>query len=125
MSVNWDWNAKKGEVIWKGVKKNPKVGVKLKWNIYHANCLCAIIREFKEDGKDMYQFITWFSDIEHLKNVLGLTKKYKDNIFKDYLHKDYWKLEKVRLDISYDDSIKMAKYIAQSGIKVELYKGKA
>jgi hypothetical protein len=60
MAVNWDWKAKKGVITWKSCGKNYKV------NLYQANCLGALIYEYKEDGKDMYRFMGFWNDLAHL-----------------------------------------------------------
>lgn len=131
MSVNWEWKDKKGEVHWK-----PKAETKFEdsknhtftWNIYHANCLGCMLREWKEDEKDMYKFMTFFNDVHHLKRMLGL-EKYKswDNKTKksDWFKEIYvdFEIDYITLDISYPYSDKLAKYFAEAGYKVRLYKG--
>lgn len=123
MSVNWSWQHKMGELTVKSLKgKNCKV------NIYHANCVCAMIYEYKdkETNEDMYQFYGFFSDFNHLKRCIGLAPtKCWDNSTKknvityDNIYKNNW--VKLKLNIYYRDMLKMAELCAKAGYKVELY----
>ena len=123
MSVNWSWKHKLGEVTLEQKKIDGKV-YKYKINMYSANCLCALIYDFKEKDqetgkmKNMYQFYTYFGDIKHLKRCLGLTKEYEDNLCSDF--------KKVRINTYYcgkghKDLLQMAMLFTQVGVKVELY----
>ena len=120
MSVNWSWKAKKGYMVVEQ-KPNENVSQKFKVNIYQANCLGALIYDFKdkETKKDMYNFWGFWNDESHLKKCLGLTKNYdgkKENIY------DGWqKITKVVLNTYYKDYTKIASNFAKAGIKVELY----
>lgn len=111
MAVNWYWNHKKGELTCKGRKnKNYKV------NIYQANCLGALIYEYKdqETKEDMYSFWGFWNDIHHLKKNLGLEGKDTFNIYEE--------VKKIKLNTYYKDSIKIAELFARvKNIKVELY----
>ncbi len=72
MAVNWSWKQKMGVMY--SEQSHPANGVfKFKVNIYRANCLGALIYDFKdkETKKDMYQFMGFWSDIAHLKRCLG------------------------------------------------------
>lgn len=110
MAVNWNWNKKIGVATMQNLK-----GEKYKLNIYEANCLGALIYEFKDtNGKPMYQFYGFWNDIKHLKNCLGLSREYKDNLYKG-------EMLKIKLNSFYKDSIKMAGLFAKANIKVELY----
>ena len=113
MAVNWDWTRKMGEIIFLAYDKKHKI----KCNFYRANCVGAVIQEWKEDGKDMYQFVTFWNDLSHLKRCLGLIKNFDktyDNLYKD-------KIKKVRLNAFYPDMLTVAKLFAKAGFKVELY----
>ncbi len=92
--------------------------VRLKICIYQANCLGALIREYKdtETKKDMYYFYSFWSDLEHLKRCLGLRKGY-NNIYVD----DWQIIEKIKLNTYYKDSLKIADCFTKTGVKVELY----
>lgn len=110
MAVNWNWNKKIGVATMLNHD-----GKKYKLNIYEANCLGALIYEFKdENGKAMYQFYGFWNDIKHLKNCLGLSREYKDNLYKGVMLK-------IKLNTFYKDCIKIATYFAKANIKVELY----
>ena len=132
MSVSWSWKDKEGEVHWK-----PKAEVRFEdskshtftWNIYHANCLGCMIREHQELGKDMYNFMCYFSDVHHLKRMLGLEKykswdkeTKKSDWFKEIY--DDFEIDYLTLDIRYPYVDKLAKYFVEAGYEVRLYKGK-
>mgnify|MGYP003409815299 CR=1 FL=1 len=105
MAVNWNWNSKMGVITCKNNE-----GKKYKVNLYQANCLGALIYEFKEDGKNMYCFHGFWNDKKKIKNLLGLTKKYKDNIYKDYV-------VKISLNTFYKDTFKIAELFAKANMK--------
>lgn len=118
MSVNWSWKEKIGAMYIKQLNK--EVGdFKFKVNIYHANCLGALIYDYKDEEtkEDMYRFWGFWNDIEHLKNCLGLKKGY-DNIYND---NGYQVVLKVKLNVYYKKCLKIADCFAKAGIKVELY----
>jgi hypothetical protein len=122
MSVNWDWKDKKGEVVWKPTEDQNKPP--FKWNIYEANCLgCCLYEYTDEEGKEMYQFECFFSDVHHLKKILGLEKCYdgkKNDMFKEW-YGDY-EIDYIKLDINFDND-KLIKYFAEAGYEVRIYKG--
>lgn len=109
MAVNWTWKHKKGVITWMCGKEKFKV------NIYSANCLGALIYDFRDEEtkKSMYQFVGFWYDETHLKRCLGLVKGY-DNHYKDTI-------AKIKLNTYYKDSCKIAPLFAKAGFKVELY----
>ena len=109
MAVNWNWKHKMGVITW----HNPHNNTNIKVNIYNANCLGALIYEFKENDKEMYDFFGFWNDITHLKRCLGLVKDY-DNLYKD-------KIIKIKLNAFYEENLVIAKYFAKANFKVELY----
>ena len=109
MAVNWSWKHKMGVITCYNKRTNSKYKV----NIYGANCLGALIQEFKENGKDMYDFWGFWNDEKHLKNCLGLTRGY-DNLYQDII-------VKIKLNVFYKDCVKIATYFAKANIIVELY----
>ncbi|MDE6947841.1 MAG: hypothetical protein K2P14_11710 [Anaeroplasmataceae bacterium] len=117
MSVNWNWKQKMGVMTLKQSTPNTK-DVRLKICIYQANCLGALIREYKdtETKKDMYYFWGFWNDTEHLKRCLGIVKGY-DNIYAD----DWQIIEKIKLNTYYKDCLKIADCFTKVGVKVELY----
>lgn len=132
MSVNWNWKDKKGEVHWKPkqeVRFEESKNHTITWSIYHANCLGCMLKEYKNDkGEDVYDFMCYFNDIHHLKRMLGL-EKYKswDNETKqtDWFKDIYvdFEIDYITLDITYPYADKLAKYFAEAGYEVRLYKG--
>lgn len=127
MSVNWSWKHKMGEVT--VVRKWPheEKEIKFKLNLYSANCIAAVIRDYKEtdeQGKkhDMYQFWCFWNDFDHLKRCLGLIKNYdgvKSNLYNGSDGVDTW--VKLKLNTYYKDMIKVGTLFAQAGHTVELY----
>ena len=108
MAVNWNWKNKMGSITTHNTR-----GEKIKINLYQANCLGALIYEFKDDdGKAMYEFVDWWQDLAHLKRCLGLAKGY-DSLYTDFV--------KIRLNIAYKDCIKIAELFAKANIKTILY----
>ena len=72
MALHWDWNDKMGEAIYADGHKSP---------IYQGNAQMIAVWEF-EDGTYIMNWFTVSKD--HLKNMLGLTKDFKDNSFAKY-----------------------------------------
>ena len=125
MSVNWSWNNKMGEIT---VKQNGSKPCTYKVNIYHANCLCALIYEVPKS--DQYMFWGFFNDRLHLQRCIGLKpymgrnyethtrEKMQDNTYaKGNQHE--WK--KLRLNTYYKEMKIMAEDCVKAGFKVELY----
>ena len=126
MSVNWLWKNKMGTI--KLVQKHPstKESRSFNINIYGANCLGALIYEYKEvdeDGKkhDMYRFWGFWNDAKHLSNCLGLTGDHKgDNLYNDPYGCGV--IAKIKLNMYFKkDALKIAELFALAGHKVELY----
>lgn len=111
MSVNWNWKHKMGVITFKDEYTKERYDV----NFYRANCLGALIYEYKEEAtkKDMYIFKGFFNDITHLKRCLGLVKGY-DNIYKEII-------TKIKLNVFYEENFVIAKYFAKANFKVEIY----
>ena len=101
---------------------------RFKLNIYNANCVGAVIYEWKqkdeETGKvhDMYQFWGFWSDLKHLKRCLGLIKDYNgnySNLYNGSVDSDNW--VKLKLNVYYKGMSKIARLFAKAGYKVEIY----
>ena len=127
MSVNWNWEDKKGEIVWKkkATSTNPRATVdSFNWNIYHANCLCCMLYEYKEGEEDMYRFMCFFNDVHHMKRMLGLEKTregFNEDWFKE-IYLDY-EIDYITLDSTYPYWDKLSKYFVQAGYEVRIYKG--
>lgn len=129
MSVNWSWKHKLGTID--VVRKMPEgqKDIRFKLNLYAANCVAAIINDFKqvdpETGKkkDMYTFFGFWNDLDHLKRCLGLTKNYdglRENLYKsDDTYGDTW--VKIKLNTYYPEMIKVGALFAKAKHNVELY----
>ena len=124
MAVNWDWSDKKGEVVWKNKKGTNET---FKWTIYHANCLGCMLYEYKEGGDDLYRFMCYFSDVHHLKRMLGLEsfKTRNDTSIKEDWFKEVYtdfEIDYIKLDPNYPYWDKFTKYFVQAGYEVRLCK---
>lgn len=116
MSVNWSWKNKMGEFV---------DNYDQTANLYTANCLAAIIYEWKEtdketgEVKDMYQFGGFWNDKEHLERCIGIKKRYdntKANIYEDY--------KGIKLNTYYKESMEIVKCFVKAKLpnfKIELY----
>lgn len=85
----------------------------LKCEFLGGNCLGSIILKYidKETGKNAVDFITWFDDLKAFK-------KWVKNLEELGTLKD---LVKVKLNCYWEDMEKLAKVLAKSGVKTELY----
>lgn len=123
MSVNWKWEDKIGEVF---IEQEKEKGVKhsFKLDMYTGNCLAIVLYNYKVKDNDngnmveKYSLYCWFSDMKHLKNCLGLSNQYKDNVLTE--------IKKVRLNTYYlndrvPELLKMAYLFTKANIKVELF----
>lgn len=102
--------------------------IRFKLNMYSANCVAAIIYEYKEKDEEtgkvhnMYQFFGFWNDLDHLKRCLGLMKSYDGtctNLYNGTEDWDNW--TKLKLNTYYPEMIKVAALFAKAGHKVELY----
>lgn len=106
MSVNWNWNMKKGYYIINEKGKDFKV------NIYSGNCLGALIYEsVNENGKEVYEFYGFWNDEKHLDNCLGLSGGF-DNIYDNVIE--------IHLFTKYKGWEKIARRFVKAKIKVIL-----
>lgn len=115
MAVMWRWDNKMGEVTL--TQHNSKGELrKYKIEIFAANCLMALIYRYEDvDGTSMYQCHAFYSELDHLKNCLGLNPKkgYSTNLLGDY--------EDWRLNTYFKDSIKIAAELIKTHATVTLY----
>ena len=127
MSVNWSWKHKMGEVSVERTVPDTGKKIRFKLNMYSANCLAAVIYEFKEKDNDnkvhnMYRFWCFWNDIKHLERCLGLRKDYDGdhkNVYNGSVDWDNWK--KIKLNVYYKEMLAVAGAFAKAGHKVELY----
>ena len=109
--VTWNWKKKMGSCKW-----YCNDGTTTKVNIYVGNCLGVFILDYKDEEtkEEKYQFVTFFNDEQHLKNCLGLSKGYKEDIMKN-------RIKSLKLNTYYKASLEMGVLFAKAGYKVELY----
>lgn len=84
-------------------------GKRSKVNIYAANCICAFMYEWQEDGKNMWQPWGMLDDKRHIRNLL----RDKYDMFPE--------AKKVRLNMYYDECKDILNYFVKLGHKVECY----
>ena len=80
MSVNWEWKNVIGKVEVEQRLKDKEL-FKGEITLYSGNCLFVEILHL--DDKGTYQFVGFANDIEHFKNMCGVSCKFKDNYYKD------------------------------------------
>lgn len=106
MAIQWKWDDKMGEVIY----KNGATA-----DLYQGNALTIAIYKYADDT---YTLAWFFADEGHMKNMLGLSKGY-DNAMKNL------GIEKIRLDVRYKSVPKIISAFAKAKmeIEIELYDG--
>ena len=129
MSVNWDWNAKVGEID-VTFNKGSEHEWKTTLHIFDTNCLgCwlkirdeTLVEKVNDEGKHYktfeYEFMGFFGDEGHMKRCLGITCSYgtktKSNLFK--CEGQCW--DEVRLDSNYRYTKTWVRNLMKSGIRV-------
>lgn len=102
--------------------------IRFKLNMYSANCVAAVVYEFKqkdeETGKihNMYNFWTFWNDMNHLKICLGLKKDWqgkKNNLYDGSYDMDCW--TKIKLNKYYTEMLEVGSLFAKAGFNVEYY----
>lgn len=102
MSLNWYWDKKMGTCTYNSG---------LKCNLYRGNAFVIAIHE----RDDNTYSLAWFAaDEAHMKNMLGLTKDYKDNIVQD------WGIVEFELNTEYKETAKLVTLLAKAKMKVEI-----
>lgn len=113
--VKWTWKEMLGKIHCERQLTNETL--KFDLSIYNGtNCLCVIVYEFEEEGKEKYNFWTFFNDLEHAKRCLGVEKNYAGEYSNAF--KDEWK--SITLDSKFKESWKLAKIFSKAGFNVEL-----
>lgn len=78
--LTWNWKDKIGKWV---ISQN---GKEFELNIYECNGLAVILDEFQNaNGEEVYNLYGFFSDKTHLKNCLGLSKDFPENIYTNEL----------------------------------------
>lgn len=111
MAIYWDFKNVIGETIVE--QDNQQFNI----TVYEGtNCLAVLLYHFvdEEDNQEKYTLINFFLDLTHLKNQLGLTKKFKDNLLS--------KFKKFQLLMTNKTAVKIANQLIKAGIEVELVK---
>lgn len=110
MSLNWNWNDKMGEVVYKEYHPDhPYVT-----NIYQGNALMIWCNEFPNKTYSLGNFC---ADMEHLKNMLGLNAKKgygSENLFND------GQIKEIRLNTRYKSVPKIVEAFAKAKTNVTI-----
>lgn len=88
MALNWDWNKKIGTI---DIFNYDEVRT---YQLYQGNAFLIMLWEYEEDGKEMWSMHNFFTDKEHAKNMLGLSKDYTDN----EMNRDKYYIKKIRIN---------------------------
>lgn len=100
MALYWNWSDKCGEI--EGVQMYPDEGVrKFTLSLYKGNAYLIMIYQYKDEktGEDMYNLHSFFTDKDHAKNCLGITKgKTRVNDTGNIFDTPYQKFTKLRLN---------------------------
>lgn len=99
MSVNWNWKDKIGTIKRGDTELSIYAG---------SNCLAVLLYEWE----DKYQFYNFFNDKTHLRNCLGLSKGYTENLFKED-----W--DKITFTSLVREAITMGTELIKAGYNVE------
>lgn len=116
MALQWKWNEKCGEAVLRQTIDGETMDFTL--NLYTGNAFLIMIREFKENGENMYSLHSFWVDKKHMENCLGITKGHH-NIYSGYetFTKFCLNMEKCR----YWKEIAEALKKAFPGMVIELY----
>lgn len=69
MALNWKWEDRIGTMtLRQGANE-------FDLSLYEGNAYLIMLHEYEEDGKNLYTMYSFFADKEHMKNMLGLSKK--------------------------------------------------
>ena len=117
MSLNWQWDDKMGEIIYKDGYIDPNHPFTT--DIYEGKALMIWVNNLPDD---MYSVSTFAADMEHFRNMLGLNAKkgYSDtNLFNEWC-KD---IEVIRLNTKYKSVPKIVAEFAKAhtNVTIELY----
>ena len=114
MAIYWDFNNVIGETIVE--QDNQQFNI----TVYEGtNCLAVLLYHFvdEEDNQEKYNLVLFCLDLTHLKNQLGLTKRFKNNsLFESFGFK------KFKLLMTNEKAVKIANQLIKAGIEVDLVK---
>lgn len=118
MALNWRWEDKCGEATIVDIENREHT-----LNLYEGNAFLIFLREYEEDGHNMYSLWSFWADKEHMKNCLGLNKKkgYTSNIY-EYGSSKIVKMRFNKDKCRYLKDITTALVQAFDNINIEIYK---
>lgn len=116
MAVNWLWKNKLGYIKYKTIWEGEEIY--LKTILYAANCLGC---EIYHNDKEHYTIMGFWNNEEHLKNMLGLTSKFKTNCYSRE-HNGVQDIIEIGLNtFFYKEAMIIAKNFAKRHYKIKLY----
>ena len=122
MALRWNWDEKVGEAIfsktWNGRTES---FVK---NLYEGNAYLLFMNEWTDDdGKEKYSLYSFWADKQHMKNMLGLNPRRKEENY-NYFDTPECTLTEIRLNkkrCRYTKDIVDALIKAFDNITIKLY----
>ena len=115
MFLNWRWEDKLGSVVL--VETHNGVTKRFKIELYTCNGLFVGCYHYKnEQGRKVYDLVTFACDAEHFKRCLGLVKGYESTFDKPYGYFTRWKL-----NAYYREAWTMARLLVKAGFNVNIF----
>jgi hypothetical protein len=94
-----------GECIYQDGKKS---------NLYRGNALVIAVNEWEQDGRNLYSLAWFAADEKHFKNMLGLSKEFKENSFEDF------GIKELTLNTRYKETEKIVALLARAKAEVTI-----
>lgn len=113
MALLVDFNKPMGEMTYVNEETHEEDIVEIYYSPNSLGAQCRFDKERRE-----YDLFGFWGDMQHLKNLLGFSKKYGNHYRKKF---NGWELNKVRLNLAFKDMEKVAKLFAKAGFRVEVY----
>lgn len=95
MALNWQWKDKCGEATLVQSHEGEEDRV-FTLSLYNGNAYLIMLHEREENGEQVWSMFSFWADKDHMKNMLGLSKK--DGYASNYYDSPYQKITKVRLN---------------------------
>lgn len=112
--INWLWKNKIGSIAFTAEYNGQKI--KTTYQMYRgSNCLCVLLYEYQENGKNMYSLFNYWDDFNHLKKYLGLDKRSSSQT--NY----YDKASHLQLNSRFTESLKIATLFMKACPKIDVH----
>lgn len=119
MALHWNFNDKIGEATIRSMMGDGSLKDNTVY-LYQGNAFLIMLNEWEEDDERYWSMYSFFADVDHMKNCLGLSKG-TDNIFDrgDYIQLKEIKINKKRY--SYTKQLVQALIKAFDQISIVIY----